>query len=75
MHELPKELTNSLRSFRGSVYGRQQPIAQDTIDDNIDPEKERYGDQEFDRALEGTESSSSLVSCRQSHLPTAESCS
>lgn len=45
MHELPKELTKSLRSWRGSVY----------IDEPIDLEKqEGYDDKAFDEALSST---------------------
>ena len=59
MHELPKELTNSLRSFRGSIYGKNKAGEQDGAAMEKDLEKgETY---EFDRALDGSESSTSAV--------------
>jgi hypothetical protein len=65
MHELPKDLTNSLRSFRGSVYGRGQTQQEDEEArlENVDLEKgpEAYGDREFDRALNTSHSSLAMV--------------
>lgn len=61
MHELPKDLTNSLRSFRGSIYGRGQTRQGDEEArlENVDLEKgsEGYKDKEFDRALDTSQSS------------------
>jgi len=57
MHELPEVLTNSMRSYRGSVHGNS------TRNEVIDLEKgvENYGDKEFDQALSPTESSLVVV--------------
>ena len=76
MHELPEDLTNSLRSFRGSIYGRGQDPqgGQSAHIDHADLEKgpENYRDQEFDRALD-TSSQSSFDMVRQvSTLPALE---
>ncbi|EMC96271.1 hypothetical protein BAUCODRAFT_147904 [Baudoinia panamericana UAMH 10762] len=49
MHELPKDLTNSLRSWRGSAYGEP-----DNLRDSpsvLEKGPEYYGDKEFERAL------------------------
>jgi hypothetical protein len=68
MHELPEDLTNSLRSFRGSIYGRGQTPqgGQSARVEDTDLEKgpEDYRDQEFDRALD-TSSQSSFDMVRQ----------
>lgn len=65
MHELPKDLTNSLRSFRGSIYGRGQTRQGDEEPrlENVEVEKgsEGYGDKEFDRALNTSQSSLDMV--------------
>jgi hypothetical protein len=65
MHELPKDLTNSLRSFRGSIYGRGRTRQGDENSRVEDPDLERgiedYGDKEFDRALDSSKSSVDMV--------------
>lgn len=73
MHELPKELANSLRSWRSSTYGngrRNGTIDVEKVDsdsvhggDHWDVEKsnEDYSDVIFERALNN--SSLILVSC------------
>ena len=65
MHELPKDLTNSLRSYRGSMYGSRRKGAQDEQQpEDVDLEKgqeEDFGDKEFDRALNTSEESSEMV--------------
>lgn len=65
MHELPKDLTNSLRSFRGSIYGRghsQQGEESARVDNTgLEQGPEDYGDKEFDRALETSQSSLDMV--------------
>ena len=65
MHELPKDLTNSLRSYRGSIYGRGQSRQGEEENrlENSDLQKgrESYGDQEFDRALNTSQSSLDMV--------------
>ena len=64
MHELPEDLTNKLRSFRGSIYGRDSNrAAPDHTIQDVDAAKdvEAYGDTEFDRALSDAESSIVLV--------------
>ena len=64
MRELPKDLTNSLRSFRGSIYGRGQTgQGRDARLEDVDLEKgsDGYGDKEFDRALNTSQSSLDMV--------------
>ena len=39
MHELPKDLTNSLRSYRGSIYGDNRRSAENGRPDDRDVEK------------------------------------
>lgn len=66
MHELPKDLTNSLRSFRGSIYGSRGRDTQDGAQGDVDLEKGQildYGDKEFDRALDTSDSSLDQVCC------------
>ena len=57
MHELPKDLSNSLRSWRGSIYGsvRKSPSDLEKGAGDID-------DKAFDQALGATQSSLVLVS-------------
>ncbi|KAK3719656.1 hypothetical protein LTR37_004193 [Vermiconidia calcicola] len=64
MHELPKDLTSSLRSYRGSMYGKSHHGAGDGIADDVDLERgpEDYEDEDIDRALSGTEHSPNLHS-------------
>jgi hypothetical protein len=64
MHELPKDLTNSLRSFRGSIYGRGQPQEGQSArveDEDLEKGPEDYRDTEFDRALNTSQSSIDMV--------------
>ena len=64
MHELPEDLTNSLRSFRGSIYGRGQPQEGQSArveDGDLEKGPEDYGDTEFDRALNTSQSSFDMV--------------
>ena len=64
MHELPKDLTNSLRSFRGSIYGNRGKDARDGAQEDVDLEKGQvadYGDKEFDLALDTSDSSLDMV--------------
>lgn len=44
MHELPKELSNSLRSWRGSVYrhsGQHEPIDLEKLETSVDDHGEK----------------------------------
>ena len=59
MHELPKELSNSLRSFRGSIYGTRDSGHHDVVD--LEKGLDDYGDKAFENALSPTESSIILV--------------
>ncbi len=65
MHELPKDLTNSLRSFRGSIYGsKRKPELDGQEVKHPDLEKgssEDYGDNQFEQALSETDDSSRQV--------------
>ena len=65
MRELPEDLTNSLRSFRGSIYGRGQTRQEDqnARTDDVDLEKgsEDYGDKEFERAFNTSQSTLDMV--------------
>ena len=53
MHELPQNLTNSLRSYRGSIYSSK---AQQGHADGADVEKgpEDYGDKDLGRETESS---------------------
>lgn len=39
MHELPSDLTHSLRSYRGSIYGSSRKAGGDGTADDVDLEK------------------------------------
>lgn len=70
-------MTNSLRSFRGSIYGNSQTRrgAQTARMEDTDLEKgtDDYGDKEFDRALNASEDSfDDMVSHYPLMLSTAE---
>ncbi|KAF2478860.1 hypothetical protein BDY17DRAFT_305952 [Neohortaea acidophila] len=72
MHELPKTLTESLRSFRGSVYGSRRRSGDADADlEKRGVEEENYGDRQFERALNETDASSAHHSPPISsyHLP------
>lgn len=56
MHELPKELSNSLRSWRGSVYGNS--VRQDVENG---PEDYYYGEKPEGEVLSPAESAVILV--------------
>lgn len=59
MHELPKELSNSLRSFRGSIYGNRNSGQHDIVD--LEKGQEVDAEKTFDHALSPPDSSLILV--------------
>ena len=59
MHELPKDLNNSLRSFRGSIYGSRNSRQVDVPD--LEKGQDDYGDKSFDHASTPSESAVVLV--------------
>ena len=62
MHELPENLTNSLRSFRGSIYGNRKTSGQQERDgDDLEKGAEEYHDDDFNKALDTSENSVRLV--------------
>ncbi len=58
MHELPEKLTNSVRSWRASIYGAS---GHDNRSSDVEKGHEDYGDKDFERALNPTQSSVVLV--------------
>ncbi|KAK0890813.1 hypothetical protein LTR57_024999 [Friedmanniomyces endolithicus] len=58
MHELPEELTNSVRSWRASIYGAS---GHDNRSSDVEKGHDDYGDKDFERALNPTQSSVVLV--------------
>jgi hypothetical protein len=42
MHELPEGLNNSLRSFRGSIYGNSQRSRTRELDDDLEKGSDVY---------------------------------
>ncbi|KAK0938744.1 hypothetical protein LTR29_009712 [Friedmanniomyces endolithicus] len=54
MHELPEELTNSVRSWRASIYGAR---GHDNRSSDVEKGHDDYGDKDFGRALNPTQSS------------------
>ncbi|KAK1072000.1 hypothetical protein LTR74_002830 [Friedmanniomyces endolithicus] len=54
MHELPEELTNSVRSWRASIYGAS---GHDNRSSDVEKGHDDYGDKDFERALNPTQSS------------------
>ena len=54
MHELPKDLTNSLRSFRRSISNPKQP-GETKESADVEQGVEGYGEKEFDEALNTTD--------------------
>ena len=68
MHELPKDLTNSLRSFRGSIYGNSRKSGHNGNTEAVDLEKGSQDDgaKELGRTLNTTESSLILVDLQTS---------
>ncbi|TKA66467.1 hypothetical protein B0A55_09200 [Friedmanniomyces simplex] len=54
MHELPHELANSVGSWRASIYGAK---SLDNRPSDLEKGQDDYGDKDFERALNPTESS------------------
>ena len=58
MHELPKDLTNSVRSWRASIYGDRLSKTPSDLEKGYDG---GYEEKDFERALSPTEDSSIVL--------------